>query len=89
MRTYRAEKQFPWPWLFVVEVEGDAKRAGCFAEQQLRLGLVVDGARIDLCLCEGYKRVVESELDRGVVLRWVYYMRRLGSSRTRDIYQQS
>ena len=26
------------------EAEVDAERAGCFAEQQLRLGLVVDGA---------------------------------------------
>ena len=26
------------------EAEADAERAGCFAEQQLRLGLVVDGA---------------------------------------------
>ena len=30
--------------LFVVEVEVDAERAGCFAERQLRFGLVVDGA---------------------------------------------
>ena len=40
MRTCGAEKL---PWL-VVEVEGDAERAGCFAERQLRLGLVVDKA---------------------------------------------
>ena len=26
------------------EAEADAERAGCFAEQQVRLGLVVDGA---------------------------------------------
>ena len=31
------------PWL-VVEVEVDAERAGCFAERQVRLGLVVDEA---------------------------------------------
>ena len=40
MRTCGAEKL---PWL-VVEVEVDAERAGCFAERQLRLGLVVDEA---------------------------------------------
>ena len=33
------------PWLVVVvEVEVDAERAGCFAERQVRLGLVVDEA---------------------------------------------
>ena len=31
------------PWL-VVEVEVDAERAGCFAERQVRLGLVVEEA---------------------------------------------
>ena len=31
------------PWL-VVEVEVDAERAGCFAERQVRLGLVGDEA---------------------------------------------
>ena len=31
------------PWL-VVEVEVDAERAGCFAERQLRLGLVGEEA---------------------------------------------
>ena len=37
-----AEKlQLQWS---VGEAEVDAERAGCFAEQQLRLGLVVDGA---------------------------------------------
>ena len=40
MRTYGAEKL---PWL-VIEVEVDAERAGCFAERQLRLGLVVERA---------------------------------------------
>ena len=40
MRTCGAEKL---PWL-VVEVEVDAERAGCFAERQVRLGLVVDEA---------------------------------------------
>ena len=46
----------------MVEVEVDAERAGCFAERQLRFGLVVDGAVIktsiqmgDL-LVEGRKR---------------------------------
>ena len=40
MRKCGAEKL---PWL-VVEVEVDAERAGCFAERQVRLGLVVDEA---------------------------------------------
>ena len=40
MRTCGAEKL---PWL-VVEVEVDAERAGCFAERQLRLGLVGEEA---------------------------------------------
>ena len=40
MRRRGAEKL---PWL-VVEVEVDAERAGCFAERQVRLGLVVDEA---------------------------------------------
>ena len=40
MRRCGAEKL---PWL-VVEVEVDAERAGCFAERQVRLGLVVDEA---------------------------------------------
>ena len=39
-RRCGAEKR---PWL-VVEVEVDAERAGCFAERQVRLGLVVDEA---------------------------------------------
>ena len=34
-------KKLQWS---VGEAEADAERAGCFAEQQLRLGLVVDGA---------------------------------------------
>ena len=37
---YGAEK-LQW---YEGDVEADAERAGCFAEQQLRLGLVVDGA---------------------------------------------
>ena len=41
MRTCGAEKL---PWLVVVEVEVDAERARCFAERQVRLGLVVDEA---------------------------------------------
>ena len=40
MRTCGAEKL---PWL-VAEVKVDTERAGCLAERQLRLGLVVDGA---------------------------------------------
>ena len=40
MRTCGAEKL---PWL-VIEVEVDAERAGCFAERQLRLGLVGEEA---------------------------------------------
>ena len=40
MRACGAEKL---PWLVVV-VEVDAERAGCFAERQPRLGLVVDEA---------------------------------------------
>ena len=40
MRTCGAEKL---PWL-VLEVEVDAERAGCFAERQLWLGLVVERA---------------------------------------------
>ena len=36
------------PWL-VVEVEVDAERAGCFAERQVRLGLVVDEAIPETC----------------------------------------
>ena len=40
MRTCGAEKL---PWL-VVEAAVDAERAGCFAERQVRLGLVVDEA---------------------------------------------
>jgi hypothetical protein len=40
MRTCGAEKL---PWL-VIEVEADAERAGCFAERQLRLGLVGEEA---------------------------------------------
>ena len=42
VQTCGAEKP---PWL-VVEVEGDAERAECFSERQLRLSLVVDGAAI-------------------------------------------
>ena len=45
MRTCGAEKL---PWL-VAEVKVDTERAGCLAERQLRLGLVVD--LIDLILC--------------------------------------
>jgi len=40
---YGAEK-LQWS---VGEAEADAERAGCFAEQQLRLGLVVDGATLE------------------------------------------
>ena len=40
MRRCGAEKL---PWL-VVEVEVDAEQVGCFAERQVRLGLVVDEA---------------------------------------------
>ena len=40
MRRCGAEKL---PWL-VIEVEVDAERAKCFAERQVRLGLVVDEA---------------------------------------------
>ena len=40
MRTCGAEKL---PWL-VIEVEVNAERAGCFAERQLRLGLVGEEA---------------------------------------------
>ena len=40
MRRCGAEKL---PWL-MVEVEVDAERAGCFAERQVRLDLVVDEA---------------------------------------------
>ena len=40
MRMCGAEKL---PWL-VIEVEVDAERAGCFAERQLRLGLVGEEA---------------------------------------------
>ena len=40
MRRCGAEKL---PWL-VIEVEVDAERAGCFAERQLRLGLVGEEA---------------------------------------------
>ena len=40
MWLYGAEK-LQWS---VGEAEADAERAGCFAEQQIRLGLVVDGA---------------------------------------------
>ena len=42
MRTCGAEK-LRIPWL-VIEVEVDAERAGCFAERQLRLGLVGEEA---------------------------------------------
>ena len=42
MRTCGAEKL---PKL-VIEVEFDPERTGCFAERQLRFGLVVDGAVI-------------------------------------------
>ena len=46
MRTCGAEK-LPWP---VVEVEvSDAERAGCFAERQLRLGLVGEEAIPETC----------------------------------------
>ena len=41
MRTCGAEKKLPW---LVIEVEVDAERAGCFAERQLRLGLVGEEA---------------------------------------------
>ena len=41
MRTCGAEKL---PWL-VIKVEVDAERAGCFAERQLRLGLVGEEGR--------------------------------------------
>ena len=40
MRTCGAKKL---PWL-AIEVEVDAERAGCFAERQLRLGLVGEEA---------------------------------------------
>ena len=40
MRTCGAEKL---PWL-VIEVAVDAERAGCFAERQLRLGLIGEEA---------------------------------------------
>ena len=40
MRMCGAEKL---PWL-VIKVEVDAERAGCFAERQLRLGLVGEEA---------------------------------------------
>ena len=40
MRTCGAEKL---PWL-VIEIEIGAERAGCFAERQLRLGLVGEEA---------------------------------------------
>ena len=40
MRTCGAERH---PWL-VIEVEVDAERAGCFAEWQLRLGLIGEEA---------------------------------------------
>ena len=43
MRTCGAEKL---PWL-VIEVEVDAERAGCFAERQLRLGLVGEEATLE------------------------------------------
>ena len=51
----------------MVEVEVDAERAGCFAERQLRFGLVVDGAVIKTSiqmgkwvdLLEGRKRAGE------------------------------
>ena len=41
MRTCGAEKL---PWLVIEVVEVDAERAGCFAEPQLRLGLVGEEA---------------------------------------------
>ena len=46
MRTCGAEKP---PWLVVIEVEVDAEQAGCFAERQLRLGLVGEEAIPETC----------------------------------------
>ena len=49
----------------MVEVEVDAERAGCFAERQVRLGLVVDEAIYlklvigSVHLLEGHKRAGE------------------------------
>ena len=46
---YGAEKR---QW-YEGEVEGDAERAGCFAERQLRLGLVVDGVTPEYVASDG------------------------------------
>ena len=58
MWLYGAEK-LQWS---VGEAEVDAERAGCFAEQQLRLGLVVDGATPEIR--DRFGRPVERTTER-------------------------
>ena len=65
----------------MVEVEVDAERAGCFAEWQLRFGLVVDGAVIKTSVqmgrpARGTQTSRRVNLKSGVFLGFVVYRKK-------------